>query len=214
MRVLVILCGHEFHERDSENIRILHTYLLSLPDVTVDYCGISNTDDFHTYENIIPFKYKVINTNRQMSKICDFITDTKDSLDYDWFMKFRPDVKLLEPPNFNILVEGAVNARAREYCGPKIIKYGMSINGEGIWKYFGCCSYHDVEIDIVLDDMVFYFHKTVVGMGAFDKISSETSVYPELQQTKVFIQRGIPMNVIGINLENTKHHSFSGDLNM
>jgi hypothetical protein len=90
----------------------------------------------------------------------------------------------------------------------------MSINGEGIWKYFGCCSYHDVEIDIVLDDMVFYFHKTVVGMGAFDKISSETSVYPELQQTKVFIQRGIPMNVIGINLENTKHHSFSGDLNM
>ena len=214
MRVLVILCGHEFHERDSENIRILHTYLLSLPDVTVDYCGISNTDDFHTYENIIQFKYKVINTNRQMSKICDFITDTKDSLDYDWFMKFRPDVKLLEPPNFNILVEGAVNARAREYCGPKIIKYGMSINGEGIWKYFGCCSYHDVEIDVVLDDMLFYFHKTVVGMGAFDKISSETSLYPEMQQTKVFIQRGIPMNVIGINLENTKHHSFSGDLNM
>ena len=214
MRVLVILCGHEFHERDSENIRILHAYLLSLPDVNVDYCGISNTDDFHTYENIISFKYKVINTKRQLSKICDFITDNKDSLNYDWFMKFRPDTRLLEPPNFDILLEGAVNARAREYCGPKKIKYGMSINGEGRWKNVGYCSYRDVETTIVLDDMVFYFHKTVVGMGAFDKISSETSVYPEMQQANVFNQRKIPMNIIGINLENTKYHCFSGNVNM
>ena len=49
----------------------------------VEYCGISYQDEFHNYESIISFKYKIINTKRQLSKICDFITDYKAELYYD-----------------------------------------------------------------------------------------------------------------------------------
>ena len=103
----------------------------------VDFCGISSYDDFSAYESVITFKYKIINPVRGMSKICDFITKYKDQLDYDWFVKSRPENKLLEPIQFGLLLDNAINARARVYRGPKKIKYGCSVNGEGQWKDVG-----------------------------------------------------------------------------
>jgi hypothetical protein len=96
---------------------------MNLLDMQVEYCGISNQNDFHTYEAIIPFKYTLINTKQQFSKLCDFITDYKSELDYDWYMKIRPDINLLEQIPFNTLLDRAINARARVYFGPK--KLGM-----------------------------------------------------------------------------------------
>jgi hypothetical protein len=91
--------------RHTENIRILNKWLhLNRSDpVTIDYCGISNTNDFHNYADIITFKYQVVNTKRQFSKLCDFITEYKQELDYDWYIKFRPDMKLLDPIDMDIL---------------------------------------------------------------------------------------------------------------
>lgn len=212
MKILVIICSHEMNINHLSNISILNNYLVNYTS-NVEYCGISNTNDFENYETVIKFKYKIINTKRQFSKICDFITDYYNNLDYDWYIKIRPDMKLLEPINFHQLSDISINARARLYVGPKRIRHGMSVNGEGRWKNIGDCKYHEFEKDIILDDMFFIFHNFVIKMGAFNKIINyerET----EWDQTYTWKSRNINLNVIGIYLENTKYSCFSGHLNI
>jgi hypothetical protein len=183
-------------------------------NIEVDYCGISNQDDFHNYETIISFKYKIINMKYQFSKICDFITDYTTELNYDWYMKIRPDIKLLENIHFDVLSENAIHARARVYHGPLHIKYGMSINGEGIWRNIGDCSYTDKEKEVILDDMLFIFHKNIISLCAFDKLNPEnTESQNEWLQTSIWNNRNIPLSVIGIYLENTKYNTISGNVN-
>jgi hypothetical protein len=213
MKLLVIICSHEFNPNCSNNIRILNDYM-KLLDMDVEYCGISNQDDFHNYESLISFKYKIINTKRQFSKICDFITDYQMNVDYDWYMKIRPDIKLLENINFDIMSKNAVNARARVYNGPSKIKYGMSVNGQGGWKNVGDCHYSEKEHNIILDDQLFIFHRNVVHLKAFNKIQEETPGYDEWKQAAIFNSRNIPMNVVGIYLEITKYNAFSGNINI
>ena len=125
MKILVIICSNEMNVNNIDNIKIINEYLKK--NNIVEYCGISNNDDFSNYESVISFKYKMINHKFQLSKICDFITDYKTELQYDWYMKIRPDIKLLENINFNMLCENSINARARVYYGPKQIKYGNSL---------------------------------------------------------------------------------------
>jgi len=203
MKLLVLVCSHEMDPQWIDNIILLRDYMI---DMDVDYCGISNQDDFHHYESILSFKYKVINPKRQLIKVCDFISSTE--LNYDWYMKIRPDVKLLEPIPFSILSENAINARARVYFGPRNIPYGMSINGEGIWKDVGDSHYDEEEHDIVLDSMLFLFHNNL--KKAFDPIQPEYDA-GEWEQALVFKERNIPVHVIGIHLENTKYNTFSGN---
>ena len=186
-----------------DNIIILRDYMI---DLDVHYCGISSQDDFHHYESILSFKYKIINPKRQLSKVCDFISSME--LDYDWYMKIRPDIKLLEMIPFPILSKEAINARARVYFGPRYIPYGMSINGEGIWKDLCDSHYDEIEHDIVLDDMLFLFHNNV--KKAFEPIHPDNDE-GEWQQTLLFNERNIPLHVIGIHLENTKYNTFSGN---
>jgi len=197
IKILVIICSHEFSIKNRDNIKVLNNFMVNLPNIKVDYCGISNINDFHNYENIIPFKYKVVNKNKQFSKICDFITDNKKELNYDWFIKIRPDVKLIEMFDFNLLSNKAINARARLYRGPKKIKYGMSVNGEGIWKNIGDCFYNNYEKEVILDDILYIFHNNVVKMGAFDKIP-KTELENEWFHTKIWKNRKIDLNVIHI----------------
>jgi len=211
MKVLVMIVGHEFNNSCSNNIDILNNYLCTLPNTTIEYCGISNNDDFHNYEGIINFKYKVVNPKFQLSKVCDFINEYKESLDYDWFIKIRPDMELLEMFSFDILSDISINARARKYCGPKKIKYGMSINGPDDWRNVGDCSYDESENLVYLDDMFFIFHKNVIDLGGFDKVPDEFQ--NESTQSIIWRNRGINLNVIGINLKNTKYNTSSGDLN-
>jgi hypothetical protein len=213
MKLLIIIVSHEFDVKWNNNINILNNYMKILNN-EVDYCGISNQDDFHNYESLISFKYKIINTKRQFSKICDFITDYEMNLDYDWYMKIRPDIKLLENINFDIMSNNAVNARARVYNGPSKIKYGMSVNGEGRWKNVGDCHYSEKEHNIILDDQLFIFHRNVVHLKGFNKIQEETPGYEEWKQAAIFNSRNISMNVVGIYLEITKYNAFSGNINI
>jgi hypothetical protein len=210
MKLLVIISSHEMRIEYYENIQILHDYMKSLY-IEVDYCGISNQDDFSNYEHILQFKFKIINRNQQLSKICDFITDYRSQLDYDWYMKIRPDIKLLENICFDMLSEDAINARARVYNGPREIKHGMSINGEGAWSNIGDCFYSEKEHDILLDDMFFMFHKNVVEKNAFDKIITNEGQH-ESTHTRIFNERNIPLNVIGVYMCNTKYNGFSGNI--
>lgn len=212
MKLLIIISSVNFHINCCDNIKILNDYM-KLLDVEVNYCGISCENDFHNYEPIISFKYKILNSKQQFSKICDFITDYKSELDYDWYMKFRPEIKLLENINFDILSENAINARARVYYGPKKIKYGMSVNGDGIFKNIGDCYYDEREHDIILDDMIFIFHNNILEMGAFNKFQP-FGKEDEWLQTKIYNERNINLNIIGINLELTCKNVFSGDINI
>ena len=60
MRVLVILAAHVMLLDYCDNIRILHDYVVGQPNTYVEYCGISNKDDFSNYESILSFRYKVL----------------------------------------------------------------------------------------------------------------------------------------------------------
>ena len=212
MRLLIILSSDKFYEKWSDNIRCLNDYMKN-NGIEYDYCGISGENDFDIYETIIHFKYKIINTKKQLSKICDFITEYKSDLDYDWYMKIRPEVKLFDIDFFHMLSENAINARARVYNGPKKIKYGMSVNGEGCWENIGDCHYADSEHNIILDDIIYIFHKNIVEKNAFEKITP-LQREAEWQHSSLFNERQIQLNVIGINLCLTKYNAFSGNINI
>ena len=213
-KILVIISNHEFKPGFSPNIVILRDFMKQ-SGYEVEYAGISNSDDFKNYENIVTFKYKEVNPRKQFNKICDFITDYKENLDHDWYIKIRPDIKLLDNISFDILSTDAIHGRAREYRGRKRIKYGNSVNGEGYWKLYNGSSYVDCEDNIILDDMLYIFHKNIIQNGAFDKIPQEPRPYEsEWFHSNIFSSRNIKMNVIGINLCNTKYMGYSGDINM
>lgn len=213
MKLLIILSSHIFDKKWCDNIKCLNDFMKKNNDIEFDYCGISNQNDFDIYETIIQFKYKIINTKKQLSKICDFITEYKSQLDYDWYMKIRPEVKLFDIDFFHMLSENAINARARVYNGPKKIKYGMSVNGEGCWKNIGDCHYADSEHNIILDDMIYIFHKNIVEKNAFEKMTPLKHEC-EWEHSSLFNERQIQLNVIGINLCLTKYDAFSGNINM
>ena len=218
MKILIIISGSFFGKEHIENIQILDNYMKQ--NGTIEYCGISSNDDFSVFEDTIQFKYKIISTKQQLSKICDFITEYKEALDHDWYIKIRPDIKILDNISFDLLSKDAINSRARIYWGPKRIKYGNSINGEGPWKNINDCEYKDIEEYVFPDDMLYIFHKNIIKTCAFDTLPIRP--FSTLQEDgeherfhrNVFMSRGIKMNVIGINLCNTTHGAYSGDINM
>jgi hypothetical protein len=229
MKILIIIASHEMNKEYRSNIEILNNFIrssispgpndnisteLSNSDIQIDYCGISNNDDFINYENIIEFKFKIINSKRQLSKVCDFITEMYNKLDYDWYLKVRPDFKFLGPIDFNMMSENSINARARQYRGPKKIKYGMSVNGKGIHKNIGSCFYDEVERELILDDCVYIFHKNVVEKGAFNKIANTQNIENEWFHTHIWQSRGISLNLVGINAICLKYDLEPGDVNL
>jgi hypothetical protein len=223
MKILVLIVSDKMDKEYTYNIESLNKYLLdsTVPNmydtktIHVDYCGISSYDDFSNYEGIIHFKYKMINPKKQLSKVCDFITTyyNKGVLEYDWYIKVRPDIKLLEPINFNVMLETAINARTRVYKGPKRVKYGSTVNGEGPWKnIIGSC-YNNIETEIILDDQIYICHNNILKKGAFNYIDGTTRE-DEWYHTTIWKSRNIPLNIIGINTIILKYNAISGHVNM
>lgn len=215
MKILIIISGHYFGKEHIDNIQILDNYMKQ-SGANIEYCGISSNNDFYVFEDIIEFKYKIINNKPQLSKICDFITEYKEKLDHDWYIKIRPDIKLLNNIDFNILSKDAINGRARFYKGRKRIKYGNSVPvpGEGCSKNYNDSSHYvDCEDNIILDDMFYIFHKNSIQNGAFNKIP-QVPREAETEHSNMYSTRNIKMNVIGINLCNTKYQTCSGHINM
>lgn len=213
MKLLIIICSNVFEPRYNDNIKILDNYM-KLLNMQVDYCGISSNNDFHNYEKYITFKYKRIDANKQITKICNFISEFKNELDYDYYMKIRPEIKLLEQINFDFLDNNAVNARARVYRGPIKVKYGMSVNGEGPWKYIIDCYESNEEKEIIIDDQIFIFDKNVVNSAGFNKFENNHIRQDEWAFSKMLSDRKIKLNIIGLNCEFCKVHQFSGHVNI
>lgn len=188
------------HKSLASNIEIFNEFIKD--GNIIDYAGISSEDDFINYEDIISFKYKMINKKKQLDKICDFISQNQSTLDYDWFIKIRPEVKLLEKINFNSLLHNSINGRARVYNGPRNIPYGLSVGGEGVWNIYKDSSYYSHEIDVVLDDQIYIFDKNIIKMGGFLKhyTDDENTYVNERFMTKFYNSKNININIIGINM--------------
>ena len=194
----MIIVSSEINKNFLQNMVILRDFM---KDYQTDFAAVSSSDDFANFESTIPLKYKEIDDKRQFSKTCHFISKYKDQLDYDWYIKIRPDVKLLEPISFDDCNDSMINARARVYNGPRTIKHGLSAGGEGEGDWAKCYTYNDVEKDVVLDDMIWIFGKKVIDIGAFSPPDSdEPNFEVEWHITDVWKKRNIPLHVVGINL--------------
>lgn len=207
MRVLVCIVSHEMNSRDIPNIQILDKYTKESGN-TVEYAGISSKDDFSNFEDVIQFKYKFICLDRQLTKLCKFIDKFRSSFDYDWYIKTRPDIRLLQHIDFSILNPEAINARTREYEGPKSIKYGISIPHDRIQpRPF---KYNLINKHLILDDQIYMFHHTVINK--FNSSMIPSSIEIEWDHTAYWNLLNIPLNIIGINVLFTKYNWVSGDL--
>jgi len=224
MRILVIIISDKMSESFFSHILIFDNYMKLLSNNhTIEYAGISSQDDFKNYEDIISFKYKMVNPKRQITKICDFISENKENLDYDLFIKTRPEIILLEQLNLDNLVENAVNARARVYIGPRNIKYGLSVGGRGIHSHIKDYGFDVNESHIVLDYEIIIFDKHIMNSGTYnlndyikEYLDINDVVHNEYTMTRIYQSKETKINVIGINMilyKNTNFFSFSGDIN-
>lgn len=210
MKVLIIIVSHDMKIHLASNVQSLVNLMNQLStDIVIDYAGISSSNTFENYEMLLQFTYKIINCKKQLSKLCDFITKYKNDLDYDWYIKYRPEINLLEQIDFNLLSQNSINCRMRNYTGPLHIPNGCVINGEGFWKNEEkACYFNEIELEKRMDDQIYIFHKNVINMGAFDIITSQDNNCHinsgnhenESFHTALFNKRGIKINPIGINV--------------
>lgn len=216
MKILIILISNEMNKILIPNILNLKKYLDKLTDDMniIDYAGISSYNDFSNYENIISFKYKLVCQEKQINKLCKFITENK--LNYDWYIKIRPEVYLIDEIDFNKLEHSAINGRARKYIGSKKIKYGLSVGGKGQWSHIKDVKYNEDSEFIELDDQIFIFDQYVINSGGFlyDNLF-DIVIQNETTQTNLWNKKNIKLNIIGINMRldycNGKF-AYSGDI--
>jgi len=201
MKILIIMVSDTMCKSFLPNISIFASYMNSLKEKhTIDYAGISSNDDFLNYKDYITFKYTMINPNKQVTKLSNFITTYKSSLDYDWFIKTRPEVKLLEQLNMDSLLSNSINARARIYHGPRNIPYGISVGGIGLWNHHKDYDYSVVERDIVADDQIFIFDTNVLNSLDNTNFITKRTVQNEWYHTEFWNSKNININIIGINM--------------
>jgi hypothetical protein len=172
---------------------------------------ISGRDDFDVFEDILPFTYKVISPKKQLDKVCDFISEAPP---YDWYVKVRAEVKLLEQLDFDSYSKDGINARARVYEGPLSIKNGAAVGGKGTHSHIHAIHYSPELKELVMDDTIFIVHRNVVEKGGFapltDKDRERREWYnnpfgnqEEWFHTSVWKHRNIQLNLIGIYVDFT-----------
>ena len=242
MKVLVIIISRGMYKKNVNNIKKLKDSFDK--NIQVDYCCISGENDFNNYENVIKLKYKIISKSKQLEKMCEFITDYKDELDYDWFIKFRPELVLNEPIDFSQLKSSSINARVREYKGPLKIKYGCIAfpDSERVGgnpnSMINHTTYSKTTERVVLEDMIYIFDRNVIKSNGFDKITKSNTknvfytmpkIYGggtdnfygrntysqnEWMCTALFKYRNINLNIIGINVDLPERRQTTQHINM
>jgi len=203
------------NERHLPSIEILSKYMKKSGN-DVEYAGISSSDDFSYYENVIKFKYKFVCASRQLTKLCKFICTYRSDFNYDWYIKIRPDVQLLQQIDFSNCDIESINARAREYEGPKTIQYGVSTPNDprkyNVHMHVTEKTYvfNKTEKKVILDDQIFIFHHKIIDK--FEYASIPKSLEIEWNHAEHWKRLNITSNVIGINLFFLPRNWTSGDL--
>jgi hypothetical protein len=224
-KILFILTGAVMDARYVVNIHILNDYIKQLSTrFIVHVACISGKDDFDIFEDILPFTYKVISPRKQLDKICDFVSSCTES--YDWYVKIRAEVRLLEQLDFDSFCPNSINARARVYNGPLQIKHGAAVGGDGYLNYVHAMHYSPELKEIILDDQLYIFHRRVVEKGVFAPITDEERARKEwyighpLQHewfhTGVWKHRHIPLNLtpLYVNFGHSGRNGISAHLNL
>lgn len=171
MRILLIISSHEMSKEFKKYIKIIKIKLINnfiKEEVEIDICLINSNkeDELNNYDDILKnIKYKFNSKNsKQYEKIVNVINIINVNL-YDWFIKIRPDLELLEDINLDkikICDKNKINSRVRWYIGEHTnVKNGTSLKIDE-----DCCwtnSYiYDNNINyIVPDDQIYFFHKTI-----------------------------------------------------
>lgn len=230
--ILFILVSDILYENSFHNINLFNNYILELKKLyIVDVALIvSNSKYFDYYDNIIEIKYKYCNNNKQLSKVCDFITN--NSLCYDWYVKTRPEIEIKEYLNFDKFCSNSINGRVREYVGPLRIENGTTLRGIGFLpkeQFTNEILYNNKLTKITMDDTIYIFHNNVIINGGFDKLNNNNQKENEWFHTLVWNSRNINLNVVGIDClftyfeeikikllknENKVNYYYSGNVNL
>ena len=224
-KILFLLTGLKMDARYVVNMHVLNEYIKQLSSrFIVDVACISGHDDFDVFEDILPFKYKVVNPRKQLDKICDFVSSCTES--YDWYVKIRAEIKLLEQLDFDSFCPNSINARARVYNGPLKVKNGAAVGGDGYLNYVHAVHYSPELKEIILDDMLYIFHRNLVEKGMFAPITEEERGQKEWYigswnqhewfHTGVWKHRQIPFNLtpLYVNFGHSSRNAISANLNL
>jgi len=202
-RVLVVIISHSYHSAFDANLR---SWDKLFPGTTTDYAAVlseNNKEDFINIERAlgIPLKYRMCVADKQIHKLWQFIS-SNDLTEYDWFVKMRPEMRLLDTIPLSDCIPDKFNGRARVYRGPKHVKHGMSVMGPGCWGLIvSDYSYNEHEVEVVMDDQMFMFDRAVVSSGVFGEIDIQNTHWPEHNMTKILTKHGVQLSVIGLNVE-------------
>ena len=205
MKILVLFCSQELTVEMIKNLRISLSMLSSNGQHEIE-CALLVDDptNIDLFKKELPISTFFISPCLQLTKICDFITTNLHNLNYDWYVKLRPGITILEEINFELLNKNAINARSRVYIGSQQIQYGKSVNGPGLWARTPFSGHYDQHKEyIILDDMVFIMHHQLIQQGVFTRNYQPVSVqYSENEwfHNNFWKSKQIKKNVIGINL--------------
>lgn len=133
---------------------------------------------------------------------------------YDLYVKFRMEMMMKEPVDIGILPPRTISARAREYSGPRRLKYGASFGGNDIWKIHRNVFINQAEFtNLVLDDQIYFFDDNIRRSGAFEHAPTGSDENEnEWYHTRIWKSRGINLEIIPIHCILESHGALSGDL--
>ena len=202
--ILVIIVNDKYNTLFDTNLGTWATRLF--PGNNIDYAVVLSEYDEAKYDQIenalggIKIKYRVANAERQMHKLWRFVSGLGEN--YDWYVKIRPEIQLLDTLRLYSCVAGHLNGRARVYRGPKHVEYGMSVKGEGCWHFIQYdYSECPTEQEVVMDDQMFIFDGTVVESGVFNDMDIHHTDFPEREMTRLLNKHGVKLNVVGLNVK-------------
>jgi hypothetical protein len=202
-RILITIVSRTMDSKWLDNIRSIKQRCINvLGHNQVDIACISSTNDHVNYESVLgPIKYKVVSNKPQFSKLFDFVSSCPET--YDWYIKFRPDIELVEDitqQKLDSLSKNSINARVRQYVGSARIPYGASVGGR--WQHINDAEiqYAPHEKHIILDDQVYIFHRSVVEQGGFEPIDESKPSWPEHFVSGIWTARNIRFNPIGLQV--------------
>ena len=184
-KILVIFISRDIKDSDNNLLTIKKNLIDSLKNdnTIVDLCSVLSQQEINntSYKNILGnFKYEFINNEPQLRKLCS-IFNTINYDDYDWYIKVRPEINLLETithEKLETFSKEKVNTRCRGYYGPHInLPYGCSIQNirtapHNVKEYYNYKKYNDKYTIINPDDQMFFFHKNIAAK-AFAPFSFE-----------------------------------------
>ena len=207
MKVLVIFITYEIQNSMIRHIRHSKSYFESQKKKngweSLDFALVYTKDSpfLNKVRKTLSLKYLLKSNQRQLGKICEFIT--KDKLNYDWFIKTRPDIEHLQDIEFEELSNTCINSRVRTYVGPESVRYGHSVGGKGFFKKYRHKARYSEKLESLLPDDQFYiFSKNIVDRGIFKRLKSNTSGVKQDEKfhRSIWEKRGASFKIIGIKL--------------